>query len=564
MAKMMKKKKKGKLGSRGGSSSSSGTGKVTSPLRPKHVIAMPPCRGNCPNHNAIREAITTIAQAESRGLSYEESLEKAWYIWTERSPFAATCGRVCPHPCESGCNRGEKEGGVHVIDIERQIGDYGIAKGLAFKKVSDESHPEKIAVIGAGPAGLSCAYQLARKGYTPTVFEAFSKPGGMLRYGIPAYRLSDEVLDAEVAKIVDLGVEVKYDTAIGRDVAYEDIQKEYDAIFVGLGAHKGKLLGIEGEDAPNVWPGTDFLNRANSGEKVEVGKKVIVIGGGDTAIDAARVSLRLGAEATILYRRTIKEMPAIEEEITDAQAEGVNLEYLAAPVSFISENGRATGMRCIRMELGEPDDSGRRRPVPIEGSEFEVEADTVIAAISQEPDFEGLETLKAGPRDWVKAEKNGTTAMDKTYAGGDVLDLSIVAQAIFQGRRAAETIHHKLRGTEPEQRERLPEIPAKKMRLDLYEAKDPNKRDQLPLDQRFGSLDAEVNQGFSAEQVLDEAKRCMSCGYCFDCGNCWSYCQDQAIVKPMVKGELYKFKLEFCQGCKKCAEECPCGFLEMA
>jgi len=561
MAKMVKKKKKKKLGSLGGSRS--GSGKVTSDLRPRFVPAMPPCRSSCPNHNTIREAITTIAQTEGHGRTLDESLELAWQTWTERSPFPSTCGRVCPHPCEEGCNRGEKDGAVQIINLERRIGDYGIEKKLALKKITDETHPEKIAIIGAGPAGLSCAYQLARKGYSPTVFEAFSKPGGMLRYGIPPYRLPHDVLDAEIQRILDLGVELKCNTAVGRDVPYEDIQKDYDAIFVGLGAHKGRLLGIDGENAPNVWTGTEFLNKANMGESVDVGKSVIVIGGGDTAVDAARVSKRLGAEVTILYRRTIEEMPAIDEEIEDTKAEGITLEFLAAPVAFLTENGRATGMKCIRMELGEPDDSGRRRPVPIEGSEFEVEADTVIAAISQEPEFEGLENLKAGPRDWVKADEGGATAIEKTYAGGDVLDLGIVALALFQGRVAAETIHHRLRGTQPEPEEPLPDITAKKMRLDLYEGMEPNERGQIPVEERFGVLDKEVNQPYSDDQMMAESKRCMSCGYCYDCGNCWSYCQDQAVIKPLTKGELYKFKMDFCQGCKKCAEECPCGFIEM-
>ena len=563
MAKVVKKKKL-RLGSRGSSGGGSGTGKVTSPLRPRHAPATPPCSMGCPNHNNIRQAVRTIAQAESFGQTYEQAMEQAWYLWMERSPFPSTCGRVCPHPCESGCNRGEKEGPVQVINIERQIGDFGLNNNLAPKKLTEEKRTEKIAIVGAGPAGLSCAYQLARNGYSPTVFEAFPKAGGMLRYGIPPYRLPHAVLDAEIANILSVGVELKCDTAIGRDVPYEDLQRDYDAIFVGLGAHKGKRLGLEGEDeAPNVWSGTDFLNRANSGEAVDVGKKVIVIGGGDTAIDAARVSLRLGAEATILYRRTIKEMPAIDEEIEDAQAEGVKLEYLAAPVALLMDNGRCTGMKCIRMELGEPDDSGRRRPVPIEGSEFEVEADTIIAAISQEPNFDGLEQLKAGPKDWVKADKDGVTAIDKTFAGGDVLELAIVAVAIYQGRMAAKMIDNKLRGAEPEAEEAPREIPASKMKLSWYAEKQPIPRGQLPLDARFGAIDTEVNLGYSPEQVVEESQRCMSCGQCFSCDTCWSYCQDQAIIKPMVKGELYKFKLDFCQGCKKCAEECPCGFIEM-
>jgi dissimilatory sulfite reductase flavoprotein subunit len=558
MAKMMKKKKKKKLGaSRGGSS------KETSPLRPQHRPAIPPCRTHCPNHNAIRQALTTIALAEKHDRSPDEAMELAWHQWSERSPFAATCGRICPHPCGDGCNRKEKDGAVQIIDVERRIGDYGIEHSLSAKKLTDEQYSEKIAIIGAGPAGLSCAYQLARRGYSPTIFEAFPEAGGMLRYGIPAYRLPRAVLDAEINKILQLGVELKCDTVIGRDISYADVQNDYRAIFVGLGAHKGRFLGIEGEDAPNVWTGTEFLNRINSDKPVDVGKSVIVIGGGNTAIDAARISLRLGAKSTILYRRTVKEMPAIEEEIEEAQVEGVDLQYLAAPVSFIMDGDRAVGMRCIRMELGEPDDSGRRRPVPIEGSEFEVEADTIVAAISQEPDFEGLENLKAGPREWVKIEKDGSVSVDKTFAGGDVLDLGIVAEAIFGGRKAAETIDHRLRGTQSEKPAPLPEIKTDKMRLDLYEAKEANKRDQVPVDERFAQIDLEVNQPLTDEQTLDEAKRCMSCGYCFDCGNCWSYCQDQAVIKPLVKGEIYKFKLDFCQGCKKCADECPCGFIEM-
>ena len=562
MAKVVVKKKKKKLGSlgagRGGPSS-----RETSDLRPRYTPKTPPCMDKCPNQTNIREIITTISQSEGYGRSYDESFEKAWKILTEKNPIPASCGRVCPHPCESGCNRKEKDGSVGINNIERFIGDFGVEKGLKFEKLSDETYPEKISVIGSGPAGLSCAYQLVRKGYKVTIYEAFSKPGGMLRYGIPAYRLPHNVLDAEINKIVDFGVELKCNTIVGKDISYEELQNNSDAIFVGIGAHKGKLLGVEGEDAPNVLTGTEFLNRVNSGEKLDVGKSVMVIGGGDTAIDAARIALRLGAEATIVYRRTINEMPAIDEEIEEAKEEGVKMEFLSAPVGFIKDNGIAKGMKCIRMELGEPDESGRRRPVPIEGSEFEVEADMVIAAISQEPDFEGIENLKAGPKDWVKADNMGITSIEKTYAGGDVLDLGLVTVAIFQGRMAAEAIHCNLRGTEFKPEEKLPVIAHDKMRLDLYEGKTRNEHDKLPVEQRFERLDKEVNLGFTQEQAIEESKRCMSCASCFDCGNCWSYCQDQAVIKPLIKGEPYQFKLDFCQGCKKCAEECPCGYIEM-
>ncbi len=292
MAKIVKKKKKGLGGLRG--SSVGGSSLESSPLRPVFVEKTAPCKNNCPSGNKIREIITTISQSEGAGRTNHESFEKAWNILTETSPFPSVCGRVCPHPCEDDCNRNEKEGAVGINNIERFLGDYAIENNFQFKRLTEESHPEKIAVIGAGPAGLSCAYQLVRRGYKVSVFEAFSKPGGMLRYGIPDYRLPTEILDKEIGRIEDFGVEIKCNHIIGKDTSYEDLQKNYNAIFVGIGAHKGKLLGIPNEDASNVFTGTDFLHRVNSGEKVEVGNHVVVIGGGDTGTDCIGTAIRHG------------------------------------------------------------------------------------------------------------------------------------------------------------------------------------------------------------------------------------------------------------------------------
>ncbi|MCX7909543.1 MAG: NAD(P)-binding protein [Ignavibacteria bacterium] len=560
---LVKKDKKplGKI--RGTSTGTSGV--ETSPLRPVHVPKLAPCRSGCPNGTKIREILLAISQTEDRGRTYDESYRLAFEILAERNPFPAVCGRVCPHPCEENCNRQYKDGSLNIHSIERFIGDYALEHKFPLPKLSEEKYPEKIAVVGAGPAGLSCAYQLARRGYKVTVFEAFSKPGGMLRYGIPKYRLPEHILDAEIKRIEDLGVEIICNTSVGKDIPYQEIREKYDAVFVGIGAHKGKNLGLPGEDAPNVFTGTEFLNMVNSGRTIEVGKKVLVVGGGDTAIDAARVSRRLGAEVTILYRRTRNEMPAIEEEIVGAEEEGVNIVFLVAPKELILDGEKVKAVKCQKMQLGEPDESGRRRPVPIDGAEETYECDTLIAAISQEPDFYGLEHLREG-RDWIKVDENFRSIKDpKVYSGGDDLELGLVTIAIYQGRMAAETIHSTFRGIPIEKDPELsyPIVTKDRIVFSYYTEKFRNEALRLPPEERLAELEKEITCTLTEEQVIEEARRCMSCGSCFDCGTCWSICQDQVIHKPVQKFQTYTFKLELCKGCNKCAEACPCGYIEM-
>lgn len=540
--------------------SGAGSGGEISNLRPRYIEKTPPCIGNCPSGTDIRGVLTTIAQAEAYGRTTEQAYEIAWRMILENNPFPATCGRVCPHPCEAGCNRNDKDGPVAINAIERFLGDFALAKGLKPASLTQEKFSEKVAVVGAGPAGLSCAYHLARRGYSVTVFEAFSKAGGMLRYGIPEYRLPRQVLDAEIQRVADMGVEIKCNTVIGKDIALDQLKSDYQAVFVGIGAHKGLKLRVPGEDAPNVYTGTEFLNKANSGDKVEVGGKVLVVGGGDTAIDAARISKRLGADVTIVYRRTRNEMPAIAPEIEGALEEGVKIEFLAAPVEIVLENGRATGMKCIRMELGEPDASGRRRPVPKAGSEFTIGATAIIAAISQEPEFDGFAMLKEG-KDWIKADEWGATKAEGVYSGGDDIELGLVTIAISQGRFAAEAMDARFRGRQLEKHQQPPLVKSDKMKLAWYKDAVRNERQQIPPQERgFGT---EIEKGLTEQQALDEAKRCMSCGMCMDCETCWMYCTNSCFVK-LPKGEHYKVKLEVCNGCKKCAEECPCGYIEMA
>ncbi len=545
-------------------------GREGSHLRPSYAAKTPPCQDACPSDNDIRGFLTAIAQGEDNGLSMEAATEKAWRLLTETNPLPAVLGRVCPHFCETDCNRQFKDEAVSINQIERFIGDFGISKKLAHEKAGDETHSEKVAVVGSGPAGLSCAFQLARRGYPVTVFEAFPKSGGMLRYGIPSYRLPEDILDAEVAALEALGVEIKYSTRIGEDVSIDEIKKDYDAVFLGIGAHEGWNLGIPGEEGEGVMNAVEFLNKVNSGEDVDVkGKKMLIIGGGNSAVDAARVSLRMGAEPQIVYRRTRDEMPAEVEEIEDTEAEGIHIEFLAAPVEVIREGGKITGLKVQKMELGEPDESGRRRPVPVEGSEFTIEADMVLPAIGQGPQFGGMDAFK-DEKGWITVdEATGQTAEEGVYAGGDVTNrLGTVTEAIGLGRKAAEAIDYHIRGEEMPKAYPPPVAKFDKMAASYYSPADRAQKVQLAADKRGSSFD-EVVSTLQEEVALEETKRCMSCGMCFDCGNCYSFCSYNAIKKVAPENrshdhEFYKFYLDTCVGCAKCAEECPCAYIDMS
>ena len=574
MPKVVKKKKKKKFGR---SMSGGGTsGKKTTPLRPYRNPQTPPCTDTCPMGNDIRKALTLVAQTEAYGRTPEQSMDQAWHVFAETNPLPSVLGRVCPHPCETECNRKYREGPVNINQFERFVGDWGLERGLKPTLLCEDKKEQKIAVVGAGPAGISCAYQLARRGYGVTLFEAFPHAGGMLRYGIPPYRLPREKLDAEIQRVVDLGVELKTNTIIGTDITLEELESEYAAVFVGMGCHKGRKLGAPGEDAANIMTGAEFLNRINRGESIDVGDDVVVVGGGDSAIDAARVCKRLGATTTIVYRRTKKEMPAIAHEIEEAEAEGIAFEFLSVPTEAVLDaDNKATKLVCQRMELGEPDASGRRRPVPIEGDTYERTTSMLIPAISQAPDFVGDLQRVGNPKDWVKIDHKGKTALNNVWAGGDASNLGLVTIAIGQGRVAAEAMDAELRGEEYTAPTKLPVIkfdqkPDKpNMKISWYQPGDRGEQTFVPVDQRFAAEDPmtyETAEGMQQEAIVEEAKRCMSCGMCLDCDNCWMYCQDQAIdklQKELPVGEHYFYKHDLCTGCEKCAEECPCGYLQM-
>ncbi len=559
-----------KTASRGGS------GGTVSAMRPQQVPKRAPCIAECPAGNDVRTWLNTISQHTKMGKALDGALDAAFAQLAAVSPFPAALGRVCPHPCESRCNRKEKDGPVSINSVERFLGDWALERKLPLPTLAPPgSRAEKIAVVGSGPAGLSCAYHLARRGYRVTVFESLSEPGGMLRWGIPDYRLPRQVLAGEIARIAALGVEIRCGVAVGKDVTLEKLQAEHAAVFVAIGAHQGKKLKIPGEDGPGVHTGTGFLRQAAGGTPPPVGRRVAVIGGGDTAIDAARVSLRvsadaadvarrMGAEVTLFYRRTRTEMPAIEEEVVGALEEGVKIEFLAAPARIERDaSGNVAKLVVERMKLGEPAPSGRRAPVPT-GELVELPCDTVITAVSQEPEFATLGGPVAGAR-WLEADAWGRTSLKGIWTGGDDTGLSLATVAVGQGRSAAESIDAFIRGVTPDDPAKGPEIAPARLKIDFYEAKARSTRGQVAAAERLARPHAEIDLGITKEQVAEEAARCMSCGFCFGCERCWMFCTPSCFTKvpDPGPGNYYKIKLDTCDGCKKCSDECPCGFLDM-
>jgi len=408
---------------------------------------MPVCQRTCPVNLDIRTYVGQIADGK-----YLESLATI----RDRLPLPGSIGRVCPHPCETACNRQYLDEPISICFLKRFVADVELNEGIEpVYETPDEKFPEKIAIIGAGPAGLTCAYHLARKGYEHiTIHEALPVPGGYLWVGIPEYRLPKKLLKREVDLIANMGIDIRYNSRVGRDVTFEDLRKDHDAIFIGAGCHRGLKLRVPGEDeyeGKGIVDCVTFLRDQALGKPFDVKGKLIVIGGGNAAIDSARVGWRMGFdEVYILYRRTKKEMPANPWEIDAAEHEGVILQYLAAPVEIMGKDGRVVGMKCIKMELGEPDASGRRRPVPIKGSEYVIDAETIVPAISQGTNLDflgedhGLDINRWNTFDID--EDTGATNVPGLFAGGDVVTgPDIAIRAVAAGKKAAEGIHSYLR-----------------------------------------------------------------------------------------------------------------------
>ena len=493
-------------------------------------VVMAPCSQACPAGVNIPRYLRFIAEGKPAG---------AVAIIREKIPFPSVCGRVCFHPCETKCQRTQLDDAISIRVLKRFATDHDTGLWKANSKVAS-STGKRVAVVGAGPAGLTAAYYLAKLGHSLSVFEALPEPGGMMRVGIPDYRLPKDILMAEIDEIKAVGVDIKTNTRVeSLDNLFE---QGYNAIFVALGAHQGMSLGVEGEDDPQVMDCASFLRDVSLGREVEIGNRVAVIGGGNAAVDSARTSLRLGAkEVTIVYRRTRAEMPANPEEVEAALAEGIEIYFLAAPSRIYSQDGKLQ-LECIRMQLGEPDASGRRRPEPIKGSEFTMSFDNIIAAIGQRPEIPEQFSLTIGRGNTIQADPDTlATGREGVFAGGDTVSgPASVIEAIAAGRQGAISIDKYLGGTgiidetlAPPQEKATPLTSAEKGRR----VHPP----ELSPEAGISSF-AEVELELSEEMAVKEAERCLKCdlayvvdrlevdlGHCVFCGLCVEMCPRHAL-----------------------------------
>jgi NADPH-dependent glutamate synthase beta subunit-like oxidoreductase/Pyruvate/2-oxoacid:ferredoxin oxidoreductase delta subunit len=607
---------------------------------PTYIQSTPPCQGSCPAGEDIRSYLNIVRGIEKppAGMGWQEY---AFRRLTEANPFPSVMGRVCPAPCESGCNRNQVEDFVGINSVEHFLGDYAIQNKLAYLKPATQSG-KKVAVIGGGPAGLSAAYQLALKGHEVTVFDERAELGGMMRYGIPGFRTPRDVLDAEIQRILELGVKTRMNCRIGTDITMERIRAEFNAVFLGLGAQAGRALPVEGADAPNCVTATAFLKAFNDGRLRHVGKRVVVVGGGDTSIDVATVARRLGhidkvnesdrpeyaiaghiahdvaeasvrqgAEVTLTSIFAVDKMQANKHEVEQALAEGITIRGGMAPIGVVrGPDGRATALRIARCEAKIT--GGRLEVRNIEGTEEDIAADLIVSAIGQSVDFTGLQEFNNG-KGAINSDKNyQVQGQPGCFVGGDVVRPHLLTTAIGHGAIAADGIDRFLRSEPLDKRPKIDvhTFDMKRKMLEkgyaFSEVHEPirgtdkstaaihnfdNRSDRYVISHkelflghfRYTARSRRTTVTLTAQEALNnfeerlqplleaqavaEAKRCMSCGQCFECDNCVVYCPQVAVFKvPKAKsttGRYVDTDYNKCIGCHICADVCPTGYIQM-
>ena len=518
--------------------------------RPVYRNAMPPCNNACPAGENIQ---SWLYDAEDGGY------EKAWRVIMQDNPFPAVMGRVCYHPCQTACNRAQLDETVGINSVEEFLGDKALREGWTVP-TPEASSGRRVLVVGAGPSGLSAAYHLRLLGHEVVIRDAGPKPGGMMRFGIPAYRLPRDVLDAEIQRILDMGVELELNGRVD-DVLAAKTDGDFDAVFLAVGAHIGKRAYIPAGESAKIVDAVSVLHDMEVGEKPMLGRRVVVYGGGNTALDVARTAKRLGAQdAIVVYRRTRDRMPAHDIEVEEALEEGVLMKWLST-IKHV-DGGHMT---IEKMEL---DDSGFPQPT---GEFEELEGDSVVLALGQEVDLSLLDGVPGMIVEdgVVQVESTMMTGVPGIFAGGDMVPSErTVTVGIGHGKLAARNIDGWLRG-QPFEHPATPELATFDRLNTWYYSDAPHAvRPSLDLARRLGSFD-EVKQSLDEETALFEARRCLSCGNCFNCDNCFGVCPDNAVLKLPLgsaegdNGRDYAFNLDYCKGCGMCVSECPSGAIVM-
>jgi formate dehydrogenase (NADP+) beta subunit len=530
-------------------------------FRPVYKDKTPPCNHACPTGEQIQKYLDFV--------KHDRYLD-GYLTILEDNPMPSITGRVCYHPCETACNRAAHDEPIGIRSVERFLGDFGLnLEENPIKKDLPPLNGKTVAIVGSGPGGLACAYHLRRMGYSSVIFEALDKPGGMLRAGIPAWHLPEEVLDKEIAKLTDLGgVEIRCGVRVGNDpdgITLDHLRTSYDAVFLALGQDVGRRLDVEGAQARGVVGALEFLRETGLGRPVKVGSNVLVVGGGNTASDAARSAIRLGGgEATIVSLEAEDELLIVPEDLEQAREEGVRFRPRHSLVRVIADDdGNVTGAVLCQARLAK-DSSGNVRPELTEGTEVEVPCDTILIAIGQVQVLDWLPESFT-ERGLVKADEYGRVPDDSeaVFVGGDVMrGPSMVVDALGDGKRAARDIDRVLSAQPLEPDEPVEVMPYERLNTAYFRHAPRAPIPLTPAETRNKSQKVEVTLAYSREEAVAEADRCMSCGVCNGCDNCYIVCPDISVMRDTRENGHYSIRTHYCKGCLVCVQECPTGCLE--